>query len=134
MDHGETIALLLGNQAAFKGFLRRRLPSDAAAEDLLQQGLLKAIRSSEGLTPKESVTAWFYRILRNSLTDYYRMRAAEGRKIEGAPAPGPAGTPEKPGTELRRLHPAWLPGLHLRPWPGPGFSPVSFRASIRLRI
>ncbi|MEO7425950.1 MAG: sigma-70 family RNA polymerase sigma factor [Fibrobacteria bacterium] len=76
----ETTMLLVGNQAAFKGFLRRRLPSDAAAEDLLQQSILKAIRSPESLAGKENITAWFYRILRNSLIDFYRSRAAEGRK------------------------------------------------------
>lgn len=80
--NGATVALLLGNQAAFKGFLRRHLPSEEAAEDLLQQNLLKAIRSSEGLANKESAVAWFYRILRNSLTDFYRARAAEGRKSD----------------------------------------------------
>lgn len=74
------VKIFLENRAAFKGFLRRHLSSEAEAEDLLQHSLLKAIRNSEGLANKESATAWFYRILRNSLTDHYRSRAAEGRK------------------------------------------------------
>lgn len=74
------IRLLLENQVAFKNFLRRRLPSDAVAEDLLQQSILKAIRGPGGLGDKENPTAWFYRILRNSLTDFYRARSAEYRK------------------------------------------------------
>ncbi len=76
----DAIKILLENQTAFKSFLRRRLPSVAAAEDLLQQSVLKAIRSSESQVGKENIKAWFYQILRNSLTDFYRSRAAEGRK------------------------------------------------------
>lgn len=74
------IRLLLENHAAFQGFLRRHLPSDAAAEDLLQQSILKAIRSPGDLDDRENLTAWFYTILRNSLTDFYRARSAENRK------------------------------------------------------
>lgn len=76
------VGVYLSNKSAFKGFLRRHLPSDAAAEDILQQGLLKAARSEAGLANKESAVAWFYRILRNLLTDYYRAHAAETRKHE----------------------------------------------------
>lgn len=77
-----TINLLLENQAAFKGFLRRHLPSDAVAEDLLQQSVLRAMRSPDLEAEKENPKAWFYRILKNSLTDFYRSRAAEVRKNE----------------------------------------------------
>jgi RNA polymerase sigma-70 factor (ECF subfamily) len=77
---GGLIRLFIENQSSFKAFLRRQLPSDAIAEDLLQQGLLKAIKGDSSLAEKESAVAWFYRILRNSLTDFYRSRAAEGRK------------------------------------------------------
>lgn len=79
----KAVQVYLDNQAVFKGFLRRRLPSDEAAEDLLQQSLLKAIRNPDSLGDKENATAWFYRILRNGLTDFYRARAAEGRREEG---------------------------------------------------
>jgi RNA polymerase sigma factor (sigma-70 family) len=78
----ETVRLFVRNQAAFKGYLRKRLPSEEAAEDLLQQGLLKAIRNGESLSGKENPIAWFYAILRNSLTDFYRSRASDGRKNE----------------------------------------------------
>jgi len=78
-----TLQVYLANKSAFLGFLRRRVPSDAIAEDLLQQGLLKAIRNDNLSDPKENVVAWFYRILRNVLTDYYRNQAAESRKNEG---------------------------------------------------
>jgi RNA polymerase sigma factor (sigma-70 family) len=78
----EIVGLFLRNQAAFKGFLRKRLPSEEAVEDLLQQGLLKAIRNGDALSGKENPIAWFYAILRNSLTDFYRSRASDGRKTD----------------------------------------------------
>ena len=80
LPENDRVQLLLDNQTAFKGFLRRHLPSDDVAEDILQQSILKAIRSPSGLADKENPTAWFYRILRNSLIDFYRARSAESRK------------------------------------------------------
>lgn len=77
------VKVILDNRSAFKGFLRRHLSSESEAEDLLQQSLLKAIRNADDLVDKEMVTAWFYRILRNSLTDFYRSRAADGRRNDG---------------------------------------------------
>ncbi len=77
------VKVFLENQSAFKGFLRKHLSSDEAAEDLLQQSLLKAIRGSDTMMEKENPKAWFYSILRNTLTDYYRARAADGRRQEG---------------------------------------------------
>lgn len=55
---------------------------NAEAEDLLQQTLLKAIRHQTEWDGKENIVAWFYRILRNALTDHYRASAAEARKRE----------------------------------------------------
>jgi RNA polymerase sigma-70 factor (ECF subfamily) len=78
----EVIRILLKNHQAFHGFLRKRLPSDEVAEDLLQTGLLKAVRAGQSLKESDNAVAWFYRILRNILIDFYRTRAAEGRKEE----------------------------------------------------
>ena len=74
---GSLIRLFIDNQAVFKGFLRRHLPSDKIAEDLLQQGLLKAVKGEGSLLEKDNAVAWFYRILRNSLIDFI---APEARK------------------------------------------------------
>jgi RNA polymerase sigma-70 factor (ECF subfamily) len=79
----EFLDRLLNSQSEFRAFLRRRLSDDAVAEDLLQQGLLRAVEQQHTLHNKESVVAWFYRVLRNALVDYYRARAAETRKAEG---------------------------------------------------
>jgi RNA polymerase sigma-70 factor (ECF subfamily) len=74
---------LLEHESAFRAFLRHRLNDEAVAEDLLQQSLLRAVEHEHTLQNTESVVAWFYRILRNAIIDYYRAHAAEVRKREG---------------------------------------------------
>lgn len=71
---------LLGQQPEFLGFLRRRLGSEAVAEDLLQQSLVRAVERYHSLKHDESVVPWFYRILRHAVIDYYRSHEAEARR------------------------------------------------------
>lgn len=74
---------LLDHESAFHGFLRRRVSDDAIAADLFQQSLLRAVQHHHDLASKENVVAWFYRVLRNAVVDYYRAQAADSRKTEG---------------------------------------------------
>lgn len=79
----EIIAAELNRQReAFKGFLVARLGSEAEAEDILQNGLLKALQHADTLHDDAKATAWFYRLLRNALVDHYRARSATHRKID----------------------------------------------------
>lgn len=78
----DLVRILVENQKTFVGFLRKHLPSKEAAEDVLQASLLKAVRAGGTLANEQSVVAWFYRILRNALTDFYRSRAADGRRSD----------------------------------------------------
>lgn len=55
-----------------------------AAEDLLQTGVLQALRRADSLKDQERVVAWIYRILRNVLTDWGRQHAARSRSEERA--------------------------------------------------
>jgi RNA polymerase sigma-70 factor (ECF subfamily) len=55
----------------------------ATAEDILQSAYLKAMEHGSEIRDDESTVAWFYRILRNAITDHYRRRAARGRAHEG---------------------------------------------------
>jgi RNA polymerase sigma-70 factor (ECF subfamily) len=71
---------LLEQQPEFLGFLRRRLGSEAVAEDLLQQSLVRAVERHHSLKNDESVVPWFYRILRHAVIDYYRAHDAETRR------------------------------------------------------
>jgi RNA polymerase sigma-70 factor (ECF subfamily) len=80
---GEFLDRLLNSQSELRAFLRRRVSDDAVADDLLQQSLLRAVEQQHTLHNKDSIVAWFYRVLRNAVVDYYRARAVETRKAEG---------------------------------------------------
>ncbi len=74
---------LLAEQSAFRAFLQKRLSDGDVAKDLLQQSMVKAVERGHELKKSESAIGWFYRILRNAITDYYRAHAADARKIDG---------------------------------------------------
>jgi len=76
------IRRLLDHESAFRGFLRRRVGDDALAEDLLQQSFVRAVEHQHSLRNEDSVLAWFYRVLRNTLIDYYRSHGAESKRNE----------------------------------------------------
>lgn len=77
----EQIALALNEEsAAFKAFLVARVGSTAEAEDILQNGLLKALRHTDDLQDDAKLTAWFYQLLRHAVIDHYRSRAAGRRR------------------------------------------------------
>lgn len=74
------LALALNTQRdAFRAFLVARV-GEAEAEDILQNGLLKAVQRAGELQDDAKLTAWFYRLLRNALVDHYRARGASRRR------------------------------------------------------
>jgi len=77
------IERLLAHESAFRRFVRRRVGESALAEDLLQQSLTRALERHHSLQNKDSIVAWFYRILRHTIIDYYRSQSAEARRDEG---------------------------------------------------
>jgi RNA polymerase sigma factor (sigma-70 family) len=70
---------LVESRQDFLRFFRRRLSQPEDAEDALQDFFIKAIRSAASLNEAEKVDAWLKGILRNTLIDYYRRRAACAR-------------------------------------------------------
>lgn len=73
---------LLRNRQKFLSFLKARVRSAETAEEILQDAYLKALKKSGQIRDGERVVAWFYRILRNTLYDYYRAKGAEKKAIE----------------------------------------------------
>jgi RNA polymerase sigma-70 factor (ECF subfamily) len=72
----ETIATLLEHRSALLGYLRNKISSPELAEDLLQDCLLKALRSAPELRDEEKLLPWFYRIMNNAIIDLYRSRGS----------------------------------------------------------
>ncbi|AKV00922.1 RNA polymerase sigma-70 factor, ECF subfamily [Labilithrix luteola] len=86
----ELVETLAASRAAFVRFVRPRVESDAAAEEIVQSAFLKGFERGGSLRDDESATAWFYRILRNAIVDHWRRRDAKGRALETLAAELPA--------------------------------------------
>lgn len=82
MEPTRSIDALIAQRSRFRAFLVSRLGNEADADDVLQNGLLKAMRSAGDLDDTEKLTAWFYRLLRNALIDHVRSRSASVRRDE----------------------------------------------------
>jgi RNA polymerase sigma-70 factor (ECF subfamily) len=63
-------------------FVRSRLSDPDAAEDILQDAILKALKAEPDIDGEDRLAAWFYRLLRNAITDAYRRRAVQSRRSE----------------------------------------------------
>ncbi len=81
----QMVSQLVSSRAKFLGYIRKRVSDPDLAEDILQDSLLKAVRSAPEIRDGERLVPWFYRILQNAITDAYRRRAAEtNRKLNFA--------------------------------------------------
>lgn len=75
------LAVALNDQrTAFKAFLVARVGSAAEAEDILQEGLLKALQRGGELHDNTKLTAWFYQLLRHAIVDHYRAHGSRKRR------------------------------------------------------
>jgi RNA polymerase sigma-70 factor, ECF subfamily len=74
------------------GYLRHQLPDGHAAEDLLQDVFVKAMRQGEGFCSLDNPRAWLFQVARNALIDRARVSKVQvpldedGLEIE-APVP-----------------------------------------------
>jgi RNA polymerase sigma-70 factor (ECF subfamily) len=80
----DVVRTLVENHRRFRAFLEQRVENAADAEDILQAAFLKGVEKGDSVRDTESVVPWFYRLLRNAITDYYRHRGAEARALERA--------------------------------------------------
>ena len=76
-----TVSVLVESRRKFLAFLETRTGSHEVAEDILQAAYAKAVEQEDVLR-QETVVAWFYRLLRNALVDYYRRQDVERRVVE----------------------------------------------------
>jgi RNA polymerase sigma factor (sigma-70 family) len=60
-----------------RNFIRRRVPNDADAEDLLQDVFFELVEAHRLLTPIDFVTGWLFRVARNRITDLFRKKRPE---------------------------------------------------------
>jgi RNA polymerase sigma-70 factor (ECF subfamily) len=55
-------------------FIRKRVPDDDTADDLLQEVFLRIHSRIESLRDGAKLQSWIYQITRNAIIDYYRSR------------------------------------------------------------
>jgi RNA polymerase sigma factor (sigma-70 family) len=112
-ENAEVVGTLVENHRRFLAFVQRRVGNRTDAEDVLQAAILRGIAKRDSVRDMESTVAWFYRVLRNALTDHYRKRGTEARLFEsGATVVEPADDSSLTGeicTCFRRLLPALKP-------------------------
>jgi RNA polymerase sigma-70 factor (ECF subfamily) len=64
------------HEGELRGYLRHRVGDDAAADDLLQDVFVKAMRQGRGFCTLDSPRAWLFQVARNALVDQLRTRHA----------------------------------------------------------
>ena len=69
--------LLADVSSGIERFVRYRLPSQADADDVLQEVYLSAYRNFSGLKNKDAFKSWIISIARNKCNDYFRAKAAQ---------------------------------------------------------
>ena len=84
---------LLANQRRFLDFLSARIGSREDAEEILQDAFVRGLKRISELREEESAVAWFYRLLRNAVTDHYRHAAAGRKALEAHAREAPEAAP-----------------------------------------
>lgn len=95
-SESSVVTRLVEGHREFLAFLERRLGDRALAEDILQDAFVKGIEKAGDIRDEDSSIAWFYRTLRNAVTDHYRRTGtrtraldALARELDGAVEPAP---------------------------------------------
>jgi RNA polymerase sigma factor (sigma-70 family) len=63
--------------ARLKNFIRRRVPDERDAEDIVQDVFYELVEAYRMMKPIERVSAWLYRVARNRITDLFRKKRPE---------------------------------------------------------
>ena len=104
--------ILADNRDRFLRFLEPRVGSRELAEEILHDALVRGMGHAGSLRDDESAMAWFYRLLRNTLTDHFRQQGTRQRAHDAVAAqPGAHPGPRRRAV-IARSAPAWA-----TPWP-----------------
>src|ERR1700733_1592435 len=64
-------------QGKLRNFIRKRVPDEADAEDILQDVFYELIEAYRLMKPIEQAGAWMYRVARNRIIDRFRRKKPE---------------------------------------------------------
>jgi RNA polymerase sigma factor (sigma-70 family) len=74
-------AVITEEQSRLRSFIRRRVPSEADAEDLLQEVFFELVQARRLLQPIDHVAGWLFRVARNRITDLFRKKRPENFSV-----------------------------------------------------
>jgi len=60
-----------------RNFIRKRVPNEADAEDLVQEVFYELVEANRLLMPINYVTGWLFQVARNRITDLFRKKKPE---------------------------------------------------------
>ncbi len=64
-------------RARLRKFIRRRVPNEADAEDVLQDVFSELVEAERLMQPLQQVGAWLFRVARNRIIDRFRKKASQ---------------------------------------------------------
>jgi len=64
-------------RARLASFIRRRVPDQGEAEDILQEVFYELVAAYRLFEPVEEAGAWLFRVARNRITDFFRKKKPE---------------------------------------------------------
>src|SRR5271170_3121628 len=64
-------------RARLRNFIRRRVPDERDAEDILQEVFYELVEADRMMKPIERLSVWLYRVARNPITDLFREKRPE---------------------------------------------------------
>ena len=73
----QTSAIIAEQGFRLRNFIRRRVPDDADAEDIVQEVFFELVEANRLLMPIDHVTGWLFRMARNRITDLFRKKKPE---------------------------------------------------------
>lgn len=85
-EQDEKLTATIGReQVRLRNFIRRRVPDESDAEDILQDVFYELVEAYRITKPIEQVGAWLYRVARNRIVDRFRKKKPEPLSIARNP-------------------------------------------------
>ena len=85
-EQDEKLTATIGReQGRLRNFIRRRVPDESDAEDILQDVFYELVEAYRFTKPIEQVGAWLYRVARNRIVDRFRKKKPEPLSIARNP-------------------------------------------------
>jgi RNA polymerase sigma-70 factor (ECF subfamily) len=82
MRPNDAVDTLMAQRSRFRAFVVSRLGNEADADDVLQNGLVRALERVGDVRDDQKLTTWFYQLLRNAMIDHLRGRTAGAQREE----------------------------------------------------